>query len=57
MTGRKTRIESMYRLTIPGTCLNDDPTGNGWTKFLMTTEEMLELYQSIRDALGLGGDQ
>lgn len=54
MSGRKTEIEPAYRLKIPGILLKDDhPNSDGWHPFLMRTNELLELHQAIKDALGL----
>ncbi len=52
--GRKTRIEPAYHLRIPGILLpKSNDIADDWHPFLMSADELLELHQAIRDALGL----
>ena len=49
---RKSAVAPAYVLDIPG-YLMPSP-GSAWQRFLMQPDDLLELYQTIKEALGLG---
>ena len=55
-SGRKSRIESAYRVRIPGVLLSKESRDDAWHQFVMSPADLMELYTSIRVELGLAND-